>query len=528
MMFVEWFKKRKWVAVYCSCLILCLGYTVVYFNRIRFANEAWYGGDTWEYQSEAVNYALGHGLMRFGAVESFETYKFGTGYQWEVEKGSSSDVSFLNAGKNGGVESFFTTPGYSFFVGSLYKIFGVNPIVVKRTQLFLMILIASFLPMLGYIYWKRVGFAAGILAGYMYISQYTRPLDQQWTTPGLSYPDQILSEVLITFTLFALSVIFALWEKKTNILTSAVLGLILGISLLVKGSLMFIPCLTVIFAWFWLKRKGISRWNVLIILVGISMSVVPWSIYVSKRVGKLVFISTQSDLLLLATNNEESKDGSWHPAPLRNKESFYNREEIKNLPTSVKVILFYVNHRNFVPEIFVNKINRAFQHFIFLKYVLVFLSFVFLVRLTNFALKKFPFSYKKAAIVFMFLALLAISVTKMWYFYQIYRARNDPPFSFLYSPSFLFLICIVIYLVYFFLRRKQMNLSLPPLFFIILLNFLIMTVCTLGMARIIQVMDFIFILVGIKFLLEFLFVGVKVLLRDKFLYKSIRVGIKNI
>ena len=56
-------------------LFFCL-YIPLYLAS-GFSDTAYFGGDTLEYQSTAVNFAKGHGIVKIGNIEDFECYEFG-------------------------------------------------------------------------------------------------------------------------------------------------------------------------------------------------------------------------------------------------------------------------------------------------------------------------------------------------------------------------------------------------------------------------------------------------------------------
>ena len=141
------------------CLLLLLIYSAVFFAKLKFNNEVVFSGDAWQYQSMAVNWAKGFGLMRLGAVggDYRQDYKLAPVV---AERYLPHLELFIANGKAGGYYSFYRTPGYIVFMGTIYKWFGVNPIIVKQIQLFLIIFIAAFLPYLGWHYWQKTGFIA--------------------------------------------------------------------------------------------------------------------------------------------------------------------------------------------------------------------------------------------------------------------------------------------------------------------------------------------------------------------------------
>ena len=225
------------------CLVLFLVYSIVFLNKLEFDDWASYSGDTKEYQAMAVNLAKGYGLMKGGAVagDYVNDYKFDPnvlGRYYPPLK------LFLEKGKTGGYYKFYRTPGYIVFLAGIYKLFGVSPQIAKTIQLLLITFIAAFLPYLGLMIWKKKGFWAGLIAGGIYLTEYAR------TTPkdlSITYPYQLMTEGLISFWLFIWVWLFLLWEKNKKPLLTLILGILTGLSLLIKGSNIFIPLVMIIY-----------------------------------------------------------------------------------------------------------------------------------------------------------------------------------------------------------------------------------------------------------------------------------------
>ena len=180
----------------------------------------------------AVNFAKGHGIQKFGQIEKFDQYKFDRQDEslLTLFENSSYDVyTGLNIGRN----NFYRTPGYPLFIGIIYKLFGVSPWIAKQIQLILLIVISSFLPWIGTYFWGRTGFWSGFAAGVLYISMYYNRARSNFD--GTSYFIFHLSFVIIAFINFM--------KGKSTFLSCVLLGASLGLSLLVKGSLIFLPFL---------------------------------------------------------------------------------------------------------------------------------------------------------------------------------------------------------------------------------------------------------------------------------------------
>ena len=119
----------------------------------NFNDDGYFGGDTWEYQSMAINWATGHGL-KIGAIEDYSAYKL------NESKGDSYYKKFMKAGVNSGHYSHYRTPGYPIFVGIIYKLIGMSPSAVKQVQLIMIAITCASLPVIGFTIWKTYGFFA--------------------------------------------------------------------------------------------------------------------------------------------------------------------------------------------------------------------------------------------------------------------------------------------------------------------------------------------------------------------------------
>ena len=60
-------------------VLLASIYYLFWGARTDMKDTAFFGSDTWEYQSMGVNFAKGHGIQKFGSLESFKTYNFSFG-----------------------------------------------------------------------------------------------------------------------------------------------------------------------------------------------------------------------------------------------------------------------------------------------------------------------------------------------------------------------------------------------------------------------------------------------------------------
>jgi len=472
------------------CFTLLTFYSFYYFPKFHPDDTARFGGDTWEYQSMAVNWAKGYGL-KFAAIGPFEVYKF-----TEINSDVSSEqkIQFLTncKEKNCKIDPY-RTPGYPLFLGIVYKIFGVSPKIAKIIQLLLPIIIASFLPFIGWYFWKKIGLASGIISGFIFLHIYTIPSAYLPRT----MPTEILTETLITFCVFLLTITYIFWHKyNKNPILSFILGTILGISLLVKGSNIFTPLLFIIYFVFLILHRQTKTINLFLLAIGIIITILPWSITASKSNNRLIILSTQAENALLDCNNQFTIDGSWHPEGYSSnlKNSYYNQDWIKKYPDPIKVLIYYYQHPNTIPITIFHKINKAFNSFSYLKLLLVLLITSQLIS------SKINYRIKLLSIL---LTLLFYAPIFLFTHMGMSYAEYYQPLSwFFVVPISLFFLSVVLIVKYFIYQRLRLNLPIP--FLILFINYFLIIIITLGMPRYVQPLEFWFILISIKYLLSFL------------------------
>ncbi|MBF0458865.1 MAG: glycosyltransferase family 39 protein [Nitrospirae bacterium] len=492
-------KLKEGMVVVLLCVLLTGAYSLgsyIYFKTagIEFSDTARFGWDTWEYQSMAANFAAGHGL-KFGAIEEFDFYKF-TQSDGKVfgDAGPKGYERFLELGSRGGSYNFYRTPGYPFFLGLLYKIFGVSPKVARVSQVFLVILIAGFLPFVGFAYWRVNGFAAGVVSGGILMSTYVYIHNIQ---------DELLAEPLIMFSAFLSVLMFVLWERKKTAASTAALGAVMGAGILVKGSLIFTPALTGLYFLYLYKRKLLRPSLILAFVFGVAFILLSWSAYASIKEGRPIFISTEGGQLLLETNSTVSKDGTWHAKPI---DLFYERQEIKPLPGPIKVAMYYLNHRELLPSIFVNKINAGFNGFFFFKTAMLFILYA----LTMNTLKFFDNDGKVKAVryisrilsflmvIFLGWTLVAVCVVMFKLYLPPIAALVFRNIINLMPGATLLIYMLIVYLVVSYAFTKSADIDCPAPFAILFLNFFLITVIFYGHPRHVKVIDFIFMLMAMQ------------------------------
>ncbi|MCG6551958.1 MAG: glycosyltransferase family 39 protein [Candidatus Magnetominusculus sp. LBB02] len=490
---------KEGTVVLALCALLMGAYSLgswIYFKTggIELSDTARFGWDTWEYQSMAANFAAGHGL-KFGAIEDFSFYRFTQTGDWVLgDAGLKGYEKFLDIGQKGGSYNFYRTPGYPVFLGVLYKIFGISPKVARASQVFLVILVAAFLPYIGFAYWRGGGFAAGVISGSILMSTYVYIHNMQ---------DELLTEPLIMFCAFLTVVMFIEWEKRKSASAAAALGIVMGAGILVKGSLVFTPLVAGLYFIYLIRRRLLRPAQFLAFALGVSFIVLSWSVYASVKEGRPIFISTQGQQVLLDSNSVISKDGRWHANA---SDVFYENPEIKRLPGPLKVIRFYQKHRELLPSIFINKLNVGFGGFFFFKTAMLFLLYSMAVNTLRFfddegKIKAVTYIKKILSVLMaiylvwtVFVVCVVLFKVKLQQFAALAFANaiNLMPGATILIYIFV-VYCLVVYI---FIKRCYVEVPVP--FVILFLNFFLITLIFCGDPRFVKVIDFIFILTAIQ------------------------------
>lgn len=459
-----------------------------YLTRIKFTDTVWFGGDSWEYQVMAVNWAKGYPLMTIGAFGDYiQDYHFEPLISEDYQ---SLFSSFIAAGQSGGFDNFYRTPGYPFFLGLIYRLFGVSPQLAQQIQLLLIIAAATTLPWFGFVYWQRLGFWSGLVGAGLYLLTYAKTLPQ---SSGLTYPNQLMTENLIVFGLAIFVASYIFWEKTRRPIRSIFLGAILGLNLLIKGCVVFIPFLIFLY-WFYLVcRRRLAWQNLLGLLLGIVIVILPWSAYASFKSSQPIILSTQGQAVLFFGNNEYGADGSWHPEGYdsSNPQAFYNQPEIKDLPVPQKLLVFYSHHRDLLPQIFFARIRSGFYSFPF---------FIASILLISWELLRQTFPPVKRH-----LRLITFILTSSLFY--LYLIQDLSLFEFLKALLPVNRVLggfVLMFSLSWLIKKQPPRLDLPPVFLILFFNFLLLTLITFGFARFIQVIDFVFMLVFAKYALTLL------------------------
>ena len=308
--------------------VLALLYGCLIFGRFPLPDRAFFGGDSWEYQSTAVNLAAGKGF-RLGALLPFEAYRFDNADPEYYER-------FMQLGAAGGEISTYRAPAYPVVLGVIYKIFGVSPRVAIAIQIGWLLLMCALLPFLGRELFGRGGFVAGLLAGVVFHRM----------VPNVG--GRILTEALIALIIFLVLVAWVSVNRngRPGLHRSAIFGATLAAAVLVKGSLIFLPPLFLGIMAVGVVRKRYSTKAFVTALAAFALPVAAYSAWASCASGSFVILSTQGPSALLAGHNEFAvESGGWSPQWETDPESYFNRIRQVNPYASplAMIIAFYAD-----------------------------------------------------------------------------------------------------------------------------------------------------------------------------------------
>ncbi len=239
------------------CIGLFVVYSAIFSLTIKFNNSVELSGDYLVYQTEAVNLIKGSAL---GNQTVFEKYKYDN-----VNVDSTTLQGFIPKCQNKSITC--VPPVYPMFLALIYKLFGVSPLIVRYFQLFLLIFVASFIPLLLFFLFNEKGFILGILAGFIFI------------TTQYNLANEIMTEPLMVFFSFLTLCSITFFERRNNVFSASVLGIILALALLVKGIILFVVIFYFILLLFQsLKGKKYCKSWIIVASVFI-MVLIPWIIY---------------------------------------------------------------------------------------------------------------------------------------------------------------------------------------------------------------------------------------------------------
>jgi len=319
-------------------LVLVIAAAVVFIMiRGNYTNSVIFTGDEWEYQSIGVNFYYGHDFLTTGLIENAETYKI-----------TSLDEGKMEFWKRfSGFKAIHRSPLYPFFICSVYKVAGINPVLVKYIQLLILFVSAFLLIIIGRYLWGDKGFYIGIASFLAFIIL------------NYKYPEHLMPETFQSFFLHLLILCTARYYRG-SIGSAIAAGIILGISALNKGTMILLFPMMIIYGVYriWTSHKH-NYTGLIMFAAGFLVVTGSGSMMLSIEQNRFIYISTQGNEVLLDGNNELCADGLWHPEWRENNSSYYHHDHGENWPSLFRVFQFYYNNPNFLFNLF-PKITHGF------------------------------------------------------------------------------------------------------------------------------------------------------------------------
>jgi len=356
-------RGKYWLIIFAMCIAFVYSFyrlASTYTFNDYVVNHKAYGTDAIEYQLTAVNVLNGHGITAH-IIEDYSHYKIGIGKESLVNtfKESQSTREWFLVSNSLHV---WHPPGYTLFLALIYKFMGVSPFYIKLIQIILLAWAASFMPLIGFFYWREMGIVSGIIASLVFINFFA---------PN---PTLIRSEVLYVFLFSVWILLFSMWERMPRTILTALLGIILGVALLVKGACVFIAFFFLIYLFYRLKEFKMAKKHANVFVFCLGLMILPWSMYASVKIHGPVLLCTQIMPDLLAGNNEQSiQTGEWTPFwELKKHDDLYSRLKSKKYSDSKMLMIFFVQNYKHIPQLLVNKLRAAFYQAAFVIFSMLF------------------------------------------------------------------------------------------------------------------------------------------------------------
>jgi 4-amino-4-deoxy-L-arabinose transferase-like glycosyltransferase len=220
-----------------------------------------------DYHFMAVNFALANKFPVIGYLMDSALYRINPNSELDFYFGT-----YKQSGA-GAVVFFHRWPLYPLFVGFIYKVFGYNFFYNQWVNILMISLIVGSMPWLGFRGWGAIGYCSGILGGWFFF------LFNTYNVGTLDI------DVFVSFVFF-IAFVFALYaEKKDTPLHFFIAGIAIGIGLLAKGAILFLPVIYLLY--FLSGYRNVPILNLIkkaaALFLGITFLVLPWLIYIKYQ-----------------------------------------------------------------------------------------------------------------------------------------------------------------------------------------------------------------------------------------------------
>ncbi len=301
-------KKHKRLII---TLILFSVLTYLFFNISSFKGAKLDMNDM-AFHSAGVNFAKGHGISRFGTIEPIDTYNFSV-----FRNNLEFHYRFIT--RFAGLYYYYNAPAYGLFLGIIYYLSDCNIYLAKAIQLFMLLIIASCLPLLGYRIWKGAGFLCGILASFIFLNKFH------------IYADRMDAQVLMIFVIFLSVICHINFIHKASLFKLILLALSLSLACLTKVSIILYPVFIILYFLYNLLKKKEKKYMYFLVLFLICF-LVPifiWSWYASTHKNSTLFGEmTSKDIRYELLDSPLSHKDSLYLNSIYEKKPFSNRVNV--------------------------------------------------------------------------------------------------------------------------------------------------------------------------------------------------------
>lgn len=248
-------------------VVVILILTVFFLSNSKdFNNEVNFVVDSSEYQILGVNFYKTNQLNLMGFYGDISDYKFDFRlYDDEVLPTSKLFFEIPVYFKDN--KYYFRDPGYPFFIGCVYKLFGVNPIAVKIIQVLLLFMSIMILPLIYKNFFGQKGRSLAISASVILF------------LISFNYTQLFLSETLQIF-LMTLSLYFF---SRKSLFNLAIACLVFSLIILIKATVYPLVPFMCLFILLKLFKNEIDLKSTLLLYLIIFLLPFIWTIAANKN-----------------------------------------------------------------------------------------------------------------------------------------------------------------------------------------------------------------------------------------------------
>ncbi len=250
------------------------------------------------------------------------------------------------------------TPGYPLIIGTIYTVFGNNDLYIKLVQVIIFLINAVLLFYIGNLLFSKF---VGLLAAFWYVTYYD----------FIMYSYLLMREIWTIFFILLTLLFFVLYSKRHQLGHVVMGSLSFGYLIMIDPRYSFFALILLGFGFFFSDRWAIKVRDVIIIIAGIMIFLVPWMVRQSYTYDRFILFSPRRDasIFVFLGKPDESKKGTYYPFDMKREDyvaalektglSSVKKEEFRKLLTDDYVLEL----RSKVPQSTINKcVHRFFDY----------------------------------------------------------------------------------------------------------------------------------------------------------------------